>query len=250
MANLYEIVNFLDRELRTTEIPDYGGAHNGLQLQNGGEVNRVAVAVDASWEVIEKAVKQEADLLVVHHGLFWQGVQMMTGGQYQKLKSAFDHGLAIYSSHIPLDVHPEWGNNALLASALGVSVDGSFLDWKGLELGQSGDWLGSWEDLLERVEEVVGPIISSVKAQAEVGRLGIITGGAGSEVAAVKEAGIDTFLTGEGPHWSFPLAKELGLSVIHAGHYATETFGVKKIGELLTKNYNLEHEFLNVPTGL
>ena len=132
MAKLCEIVEFLDNELRTTEVPDYSGAHNGLQLENGGEVNKVAVAVDASLATIEKAVAEKADLLVVHHGLFWQGVRMMTGGQYKKLKTAFDGDLAIYSSHIPLDVHPEWGNNVLLAESLGLSVEDKFLPWKGL----------------------------------------------------------------------------------------------------------------------
>ena len=250
MAKLDEIVSFLDAELRTAQIPDYSGAHNGLQLQNSGEVQQVAVAVDASLEVIEQAVTKGANLLVVHHGLFWQGVQMMTKGQYRKLKLAFDNDLAIYSSHIPLDVHPKWGNNALLAQALGLEVDGTFMDWKGIELGQAGQWQGSWESLFNKVEVEVGPVLSSVRIQENVGRLGIITGGAGSEVKAAQEAGVETFLTGEGPHWSFPLAKELGISVIHAGHYATETLGVKKVGEVVAKNYNVEVDFLDAPTGL
>ena len=250
MAKLSEIVAFLDRELRTAEVPDYPGAHNGLQLENGGEVHKVALAVDASLTAIEKAVAEKADLLVVHHGLFWQGVRMMTGGQYRKLKTAFDGGLAIYSSHIPLDIHSKWGNNALLAEKLGLSVEDKFMPWKGIELGLAGQWEGTWSELETLVEKEVGPLISSIRANTQVGKLGIITGGAGSEVEAVVKAGVDTFLTGEGPHWSFPLAEELGLSVIHAGHYATEIFGVRKIGSVLAEKFGLEQKFLSLPTGL
>ena len=250
MAKLCEIVAFLDGELRTAEVPDYSGAHNGLQLENGGEVHKVAVAVDASLATIEKAVAEKADLLIVHHGLFWQGIRMLTGGQYRKLKTAFDGGLAIYSSHIPLDIHPEWGNNALLAEGLGLSVEEKFLPWKGIELGLSGQWQGTWTELESIIEKEVGPLISSVRANEHVGKLGIITGGAGSEVEAVAQAGIETFLTGEGPHWSFPLAEELGLSVIHAGHYATETFGIRKIGDVLREKFGLERNFISLPSGL
>lgn len=250
MAKLSEIVEFLDLELKISEIPDYSGAHNGLQLENGGEVTKVAVAVDASLDVVEQAVEEGADLLVVHHGLFWQGVSMMTQGRYRKLKAAFDGGLAIYSSHIPLDVHPMWGNNALLAEVLGLEVSEKFQPWKGIELGLAGQWEGTWEDLERVVSEKVGPVLSSTRAGDRVGKLGIITGGAGSEVEAAKAAGIDTFLTGEGPHWSFPLAQELGLSVILAGHYATETFGVRKIGRVLGKKYDVECVFIDCPTGL
>ena len=107
----------------------------------------MAVAVDASLATIEKAVAEGADLLIVHHGLFWQGVRMMTGGQYRKLKTAFDGGLAIYSSHIPLDIHPKWGNNALLAGNWALVVEDKFLSWKGIELGLAGDWEGTWTQL-------------------------------------------------------------------------------------------------------
>lgn len=250
MAKLIEVVEFLDRELRTQDVPDYSGAHNGLQLENAGTVTKVATAVDASLATIEEAVAQGADLLVVHHGLFWQGVRMLTGGQYQKIKTAIDHGLAIYSSHIPLDIHPTWGNNALLANRLGLKVTEDLLPWKGIQLGVAGTWERSWESLEEKIESEVGTIISSTRSREEVGKLAIVTGGAGSEVEAVRKAGIDTFVTGEGPHWSFPLAQEIGLSVIHAGHYATETFGVTEIGRILASQFDLSASFLSLPTGL
>ena len=117
---LAELTSFLDRELRIAEIPDYPGAHNGLQLEALGPVRRVVAAVDASLPVIERAVGEGGGLLLVHHGMFWQGVQPVTGAFFRKLKTAMDAGMAIYSAHIPLDVHETWGNNAQLAAALGL----------------------------------------------------------------------------------------------------------------------------------
>lgn len=250
MAKLFDIVTFLDRELRTSEIPDYGGAHNGLQLENHGEVTQIAVAVDASLAVVEDAVAAGADLLIVHHGLFWQGVQMMTGGYYRKIKAAIEGGLAIYSSHLPLDVHPTWGNNALLAAELGLEVDGTFLDWKGVPIGVAGAYGGSFDQLTETLQKAVGPILASTGLEGPVGRLGIVTGGAGSEVKEVRAAGIDTFITGEGPHWSFPYADEIGLKVIFAGHYATETSGVQRLGSVVGDEFGLPSSFISRPTGL
>ncbi len=250
MAKLSEVVAFLDKELKTGQLTDYPGAENGLQLENNGEVTQVTTAVDASLVTIEAAVEQGADLLIVHHGLFWQGVRKFRGAYYDKLKTAIRGNLAIYSSHLPLDIHPEWGNNHLLAEEIGLDIKDTFLPWKGMELGVQGEWSGSWADLEAGIVKAVGPVLASTRAQEEVGRLGIVTGGAGSEVEKVREAGIDTFLTGEGPHWSFPLAEELGLSVIHAGHYATETFGVRKLGEILRNKFSLQGSFLSFPTGL
>ena len=129
MANLRELTDYLDRELNIAEVPDYPGALNGLQIENGGEVKKVVAAVDASLPVFEKAIAMDADLLLVHHGMFWQGAQRVTGAVYKKMKMALDAGMALYSAHIPLDIHPVWGNNAQLASKIGMSDTESFLDW-------------------------------------------------------------------------------------------------------------------------
>ena len=251
MAELKEIVDFLDANLRVAELPDYPGAMNGLQLENGGTVRRVAAAVDASLPVIRKAVDAGADLLVVHHGMFWQGAQPWTGVVYRKLKLAMDAGLAVYASHLPLDVHPEWGNNALLAAALGIEVDGSFLDWKGLKTGLLGVMEDSREGLRERLEAAVaGPVHVCPGGPGFIRRVGLCTGGAGSQVAAAAAAGVDAFITGEGPHWSHPLAEELGIDVFYAGHYATETFGVRRLGTVLAERFGVEAVFIDHPTGL
>lgn len=255
MTELREIVSFLDAELRTGEIPDYPNALNGLQLENrSGGVTRVVAAVDASLPVLRAAAESQGHggtLLIVHHGLFWQGLQRHTGPAFAKLRSAQDADLAIYSSHIPLDIHPTLGNNILLARAIGLQNPELFFPWKGVELGVSGTIAGGRESLQERLTEAVGSRVHLCPGGPEhAGRVGIITGGAGSEVAAIAEAGIDTFITGEGPHWSFPLAEELGLNVLYAGHYATETFGVRALAGLLANRFSLEQRFIDRPTGL
>jgi len=251
MAHLADIVHYLDRELKIAETPDYSAAHNGLQLESGGAVTKVASAVDASLPVIEKAIQQKADLLVVHHGMFWQGVRMLTGANYRKLKLAMDSGLAIYSSHIPLDVHPLMGNNVLLADAISLKERGAFMEWKGVHLGICGTTGETLGDLRERVGRAVsGPVHFCGELSKPAGKIGIITGGAGSQVEAIAAEGIDTLVTGEGPHWSYPLAEELQINILYAGHYATETFGVRRLAEEIAKIFHLEATFIDHPTGL
>lgn len=251
MATLEDVVLYLDGELGTGRIPDYAGAWNGLQLENGGQVTRVAAAVDASLPVIKKAVAAGADLLVVHHGMFWQGLAPVRGAMFRKLKAAMDGGLAVYSAHLPLDVHEEWGNNILLAKELGLESCQPFLDWKGISVGLLGNLRMERETLAKRLGDVVGgPVHVCPGGPSQVGRIAVITGAAGSEVAAAASAGADTLVTGEGPHWSFSLAEELGVNVLYAGHYATETFGVKALAHVLGGRFGLPWSFLDHPTGL
>ncbi|MGE9267462.1 MAG: Nif3-like dinuclear metal center hexameric protein [Verrucomicrobiales bacterium] len=251
MAKLDDLVAWMDEELEIARIPDYGPAMNGLQLENGGAVTRVAAAVDASLPVFEKAVAAGADLLIVHHGMFWQGARAVTGAQYRKLKLAMEAGMAVYSAHIPLDVHPLLGNNAILARELGLEVTGGFFDYKGIELGLLAEDERSLGELAEDLERVVeGPVLRRGEAAAPAGLVGVITGGAGSEVEKVAAAGVRTFITGEGPHWSFPLAEELDLQLLYAGHYATETFGVRALAAQLAGKFGLDETFVSHPSGL
>ncbi len=251
MAELREIVEFADALLSTKEIPDYPGAHNGLQVENPGVVTKVACAVDASEAVICDAIAKGADLLVVHHGLFWQGVRMLTGANYRKFKMALESGLAIYSSHLPLDVHSEIGNNVLLAERLNLRDREFFHDWKGVLMGIRGCYDGDFGQLRVRLGEVLGgPVVACGEDSDEAGLVGVITGGAGSEVEAIAREGVSTFVTGEGPHWSFPLANELGLKVLHGGHYATETFGIRALAKRIANQFEVENLFLDHPTGL
>jgi dinuclear metal center YbgI/SA1388 family protein len=251
MVSLDEVVMYLDRELKTASIPDYPGAMNGLQLANNGHVTRIVAAVDASLPVIAAAAEGGPGLLVVHHGIFWQGVQALAGSFYRKLKVAMDAGLAIYSSHLPLDVHPEMGNNILLARAIGLQDIEPFFDHKGLSLGLRGSWSGNRGDLADALTVVLGSAAHICPGGPEiVSKVGLITGSAGSEVVKIAAAGLDTFITGEGPHWSYPLAEELGLNVFYGGHYATETFGVNAIAAITASRFKIPWGFVDHPSGL
>ncbi len=250
--HLDPIVAHLEETLRTPEVPDYPGALNGLQLRSSGAVTKVAAAVDAALPVVRAAVGCGADLLLVHHGLFWGGAQRIDGAFYEKLQLAMGAGLAIYSSHIPLDVHPQLGNNALLGQAIGLGEGEPFFEWKGIQLGRRYATEVGRGELVESVRSAVGggPVNLAPGGPSEVRSVGVITGGAGSEVAAAAACGVDTFITGEGPHHSYTLAEELGVNLIYAGHYATETFGVKALAARLAEAFGLEWEFIDHPTGL
>lgn len=251
MVSLEELVTFLDCELKTASISDYPGAMNGLQLANPGKIVRIVAAVDASLAVIQAVAEGGPGLLIVHHGMFWQGVQPVTGAYYRKLKIAMDAGLAIYSSHLPLDVHPEHGNNIRLAGAIDLEDPQAFFDHKGASIGIRGTWTGSREALLSRLMTALGgPVHLCPGGPEKMLKVGIITGGAGSEVAKVAACGVDSFITGEGPHWSYPLAEELGINLFYGGHYATETFGVKAISEKTAKWAQLPWSFHDHPTKL
>jgi dinuclear metal center YbgI/SA1388 family protein len=249
MPSLTQIVTCLDSELRTAEIADYSGALNGLQLQNNGTVSKIACAVDASLPVIRKAIAAGADLLIVHHGMFWQGAQPIKGAYYEKIRLAIHANLAVYSSHLPLDVHPHLGNNALLAKAIGLENTAPFLSGKQGHIGLRGTLGISRDELRSRLEVAVGSPIHLCPAGSEIiETAGLCTGGAGSEVA--QAAGLDAFITGEGPHWSYSLAEELGINLYYAGHYATETFGVKALAHYIYEKFGIEQSFLDHPTGL
>lgn len=251
MPELTEMVAFLDRELNLASIPDFPGAMNGLQLANDGPVTRIIAAVDASLAVIEAASIGGPGLLIVHHGMFWQGTQTITNSFYRKLKTAMDAGLAVYSSHLPLDVHPEWGNNILLAKAIGLFDPEPFFEKNGVLLGVRGTWTGTRSDLADTLRQALGGAVHVCHGGSEIlSSVGIITGGAGSEVAKVASMGLDAFITGEGPHWSYPLAEDLGINVFYGGHYATETFGVKALAQAMAEKFQILWSFLDHPSGL
>lgn len=250
---LADLKAYLDQELRIAEIPDYPNALNGLQLESSkDEITTIGCAVDANLMTIIKSVKQQVDLLLVHHGLFWGGLKPMTGVDFAKYELAIESKLAIYSAHLPLDVHPVFGNNALLARTLGLEPDGAFLDYKGQPIGITCKADIMLPDLVTRFEGGVENSHPHVCAGGpmKVSRVGICTGGAGAEIEEAHRAGIDTFITGEGPHWSYLRGEELGMNVIFGGHYDTETFGVRALAEHLSEKFNLGLEYINHPSGI
>jgi dinuclear metal center YbgI/SA1388 family protein len=249
---LQTLVSTLDTLLRSQEINDYPGAVNGLQLENSGTVVRILAAVDACESIILEASRVPGSLLIVHHGLFWNGVRPVTGSLYRKLKAALAGNLAIYSSHLPLDLHPEFGNNVLLARALGVNSLKPAFTMKGQSIGLIGKIRATTrESLLEKIRTAVGGRVHLAPGGPETIRtVLVVTGGAGSEVSQAATLGVDAFVTGEGPHWSYTAAEEEGVNLFYAGHYATETFGVKALAAHLSRKTGLPWNFLDHPTGL
>jgi dinuclear metal center YbgI/SA1388 family protein len=250
-ASLAAIVRYCDRLLRTDQIKDYDGAANGLQVENDGTVSRIAAMVDASLATIRLAIDAKADLLVVHHGLFWGPSHPWTGKRYQLLRSLLDHNLAVYSSHLPLDAHPKFGNNAQLCAALGLKKLRPFLSYHGHCIGFQTRGRISRADLRARLQRATGrtPLVIP-GGPAVCQRIGVVTGGAGSELKRAAEEGVDTLVTGEGPHWTYALAEELGVNVLYGGHYATETFGVKALAAHVSSRFKVPWVFLDHPTGL
>jgi len=248
---LAAIVRHCDQILRTRETGDYDGAANGLQVENSGTVTRIAATVDASLATVKLAVAAKADLLIVHHGLFWNSHQPWTGKNYELIRLLAENNLAVYSSHLPLDAHPKLGNNAQLCAALGLKNLKPFFESHGQNIGLKTQAKISRDELAKRLERATGvkpKMIPGGKNLCE--KIGVVTGGAGAEIKQAAAEGVDTFITGEGPHWTFALAEELGLNVFYAGHYATETFGVKALAAELAKKFSVPWEFLNHPTGL
>jgi dinuclear metal center YbgI/SA1388 family protein len=250
-VRLDDLVRYLDGYLRTGEVADDPSALNGLQVENGGEVRNLAVAVDACQAVIDQAAARGADLLVVHHGLFWGGLEPMVGRHYRRVASLVRHGIALYSAHLPLDRHPEVGNNVVLARKLGMEVRGWFGEYRGAPIGTWGELDLSREALAARLEEVLGGAVRLIAGGPErARRVGIITGSAGSMIPQAKGADLDSFITGEGQHWTYFDAEELGINAFYAGHYATETLGVKALAEHIAERFQLPWSFVDHPTGL
>ena len=250
-AALSALVQYSDRLLRTSEVTDYDGAVNGLQVENSGGITRIAAAVDASLATVRKAIEARANLLVVHHGLFWSKRHPWTGKNFELLRLLIENDVAIYSSHLPLDMHPQLGNNAQLCAALGLRKLKPFFHTKNQFLGLQTVASIPREALVRRVMKAVGGEVKLLPGgPMTCRRIGVVTGGAGAEVKLAAAEGVDTFITGEGPHWTYALAEELGVNVLYAGNYATETFGVKALAAQLSKTFRVPWVFVDHPTGL
>lgn len=251
MPPLLEIVKYTDKYLRIRKIEDWPNALNGLQIENAGNVTKIGAAVDVSTRVLRAAAKKNVDLLIVHHGLFWPGLQTIAGSLRRQLKLAFENNIALYSAHLPLDLHSKVGNNAQLAAALEFKSTKPFLEEKGELVGLKMRSTLPRAALIRKVRRVLrGPIKTFNFGPKETKRIGIVTGAAGSEIYRVAQEKIDTFVTGEAPHWAAVAAEELGINLLLGGHYATETFGVKALAAHLSECFKVPWEFLDFPTGL
>lgn len=252
MPSLQDIVAFCDRRIRKSEIKDFDGAYNGLQLENNGNVTKIGAAVDAGQLPFAAAVAAGVDFLICHHGLFWSPPIPVTGPHYHKLKTAMDGNLAVYGAHLPLDAHPEIGNNALLAKALGLEAVGTFLPYEGTDIATlaSGP-AGGRAELAAKLQTLFPETYCAIEyGSAQPTRIGILTGSGQSAVPHLKSQGIDTLVTGELRQHHFNMAQELGLNLYPCGHYATEVFGVKALAAEVAAQFGLEWTFLEQPCSL
>lgn len=251
------IVPWLDDLLQTDETPDYAGAFNGLQVDHTGPVTRIAAAVDASLRAVEQAVACGANLLLVHHGLFWAGAQPIRGSLHRKLKLLLDNDIAVYSSHLPLDRHADLGNNALLARTLKLSPSSTWHAYKGVPIGIVATADTSTRELAQLVRAFSSDhdhhaVVTPHDAERRSRIIALCTGG-GASSESIREArslGADTLIVGEGPHHTAVDAEESDLVVMYAGHYATETLGVKALARAIAERWSLPWSFLPAPTGL
>ncbi len=257
MPALAQIASFLDETLNIAGIPDYSNAVNGVQVANLGDIERVATAVDFSTETVNGAINAGARLLLVHHGMFWSGVQPITGFRHQRLWSLITHDVAVYSAHLPLDVHPVLGNNALLAKRLGLVPSSGFFKYQSIDVGLAGESDVPTRVLAEKAGDLAaefrGTLVTTPFPTDRRTRRWAICTGSGADSASLREAaqrGIDTLIVGEGPHHTSVEARELGIVVLYAGHYATETLGVRALGGLLEERFGVTSTFIDAPSGL
>jgi dinuclear metal center YbgI/SA1388 family protein len=254
---LERIVAEADAQLRVASTPDYPQALNGIQVSHQGPVRRIAAAVDCSMRTIRGAAGVGANLLVVHHGLFWGGLRPLTGSHLARIRALLASDIAVYSAHLPLDAHPVFGNSALLARALGLTVDGGFARHETIDCGVRGVADLETTGLIERVTRWAAPhghrVVASEVPPGHRTRRWAICSGSGANAETLREAyegHIDKLIVGEGPHWSAVEAVEEGLVIVYAGHYATETLGVAALVEHLAKTFALPWTFIDAPTGL
>jgi dinuclear metal center YbgI/SA1388 family protein len=250
MPALSAILEELDRLLDPGAFEDHGP--NGLQVPGSTEITTVATGVSAGLELFERAATIDAELVLVHHGLFWEGQSRAVSRELAaRLKLLLAHDINLVAYHLPLDAHPEVGNNALIAEGLRAEAREPFGVHRGRAIGFAarfaGDGLAAPE-LFERVRALTGrePLVFDGGPQ-RVRSLGIVSGGAAGDLQQAIDAGLDAFLTGEPAEPAMALAREAGVHFIAAGHYATETFGVRRLGELVAQQFGISHEFIDVP---
>lgn len=254
MVALSELTRFLDERLQVSAIPE-DNSNNGLQVEGGGEVRKAVFGVDATQALIEGATLAGADFIFVHHGLSWgEGFRRLAGIDARRIGALFRAGISLYAAHLPLDAHPELGHNAQLAGCLGLEATWRFAEYHGALIGVAGRLPQRervWE-LARRVKVAFGGSeLVYGDSEAEVRTVGVISGGAGAEgILAAVAAGVDCLLTGEITHSTYHLVAETGLPVIAAGHYASETPGVRAVMREVGATFGIATEFIDLPTGL
>jgi dinuclear metal center YbgI/SA1388 family protein len=250
MTRLTSIITALDELLNPSDFQDLGP--NGLQVPGPSEVAKVVTGVSAQRALIERAVAEGAQLVLVHHGLFWDFLPTgLTPVLAERLRPLFKHDVALAGYHLPLDAHPEVGNNAILAERLGCERHEPFGTYRGVPIGRAGTFPGDGipaADLFARVREITARVPTVFDGGPErVRRIGIVSGAGAGVLPEAVELGLDAFLTGEPREHVMADAREAGIHFIAAGHYATETFGVRAVGDWLAQRFGIEHVWMDIP---
>jgi dinuclear metal center YbgI/SA1388 family protein len=255
--SLGELASYTDSLLEIQNIPDYPNAVNGIQVYNQSPIRKITAAVDFSTRAVQGAVETGANLLVVHHGMFWGGLEPITGSHYRRVRMLIEADIAVYASHLPLDRHPTLGNNVLLAKELGLDPSAPFARFEDTSIGLCGESDIETAAIITSAREFArtrgGDIRTSLVETGRRTRKWAICTGAGASADTLREAGtmgVDTLIVGEGPHWTAIHAEENDLVIIYAGHYATETLGVSALARHLGDKYDLPWNFVSAPTGL
>ena len=249
--NVQELSAYLDDYLRIAEIADYGP--QGLQIEtDNAEVHKIALAVDSAPPVIEAAAEWGADMLLVHHGIFWGGPERIAGPLGERVRACMRSGVNLYAAHLPLDAHPEVGNNAVLAKMLGLNEIVWWGAMKGTPLGVCGDVNPSLlKDVIAKLDTNLNTQSRLLKhGPSTVRRIAILSGGGAGVVGEAAALGADTYITGETSHSQYWLASDYGINVIFSGHYATETVGVQALGDHLVEKFGVETRFFDFPTQM
>jgi dinuclear metal center YbgI/SA1388 family protein len=255
MPDVTQLIAHLDRLLEADAFRDYGP--NGLQVPGRSEVHTVATGVSANADLLDRAAAEGADLVLVHHGLFWRGEPLeITVLKHRRLQPLFAHDMALAAYHLPLDAHPEHGNNALIAAGLQGADPQRFAEHGGRPIGVhvafgGGDGV-TLDALTAQVTELLGGRQPLVVAGGpdRIRRLGIVSGAATDDLHEAIALGLDAFLTGEPSERGFGIARDAGIHYLAAGHHATETFGVRRLGELLEREFGIRHVFIDVPNPI
>jgi dinuclear metal center YbgI/SA1388 family protein len=247
-----DIISHLDQLLRTSEITDV--SHNGLQVEGSDEIRKIGFAVDASELSFVRAAELHCDLLVVHHGLLWKEPVRLTGPHYRRIKILIEHHCGLYASHLPLDLHPEYGNNIQICRALALQNIVPFGDYHGIKIGFGGTLASplSADALMQKLTEASGnPLLGKILHHHGLcTRIAVVSGGAPELSTEAAAEGYDTFITGDVQHETAAIAREYGINIISGGHYATETFGVKALMQHIHETFSVETVFIDIPTGL
>jgi len=255
--SLAELARYTDSLLETATTPDYPNAMNGIQIHSLSPIRKITAAVDFSTRALQSTIDGGGNLLLVHHGMFWGGLEPMIGSHYRRIRMLIEADIAVYASHLPLDRHPTLGNNVLLAKELGLHPSAPFARFQDTFVGVYGESDIETAAIVTSAQRFArihsGDVRTSLMQVGRRTRKWAICTGAGASAETLRETialGVDTLIVGEGPHWTAVQAEENDLVIIYAGHYATETLGVSALAQHLAERYNLPWNFVSAPTGL